>query len=110
MQNKDFNAALAGRAKSVMRRADANQEIGELLKQTDLGSKYNLGAEFLEYAKAFPQQRAGQIITNYITPDYRSNPSVRTKEILESLFPGDPDPFFEESVETLARLKKTLKK
>jgi hypothetical protein len=95
-------------SEAVSARQRANLEIAELLKKTDIGAKYNVGAELELLAEQYPSQRVGQIITNYICPDYRNSPSVRTKEILESLFPGNPDPFFEESVTTLARIKQEL--
>lgn len=58
-----------------------------------------------EKIDSYPEQRFGQIMCNYICPDYRSqNISSLTTHIMESIFPGNPDPFFEESVTTLKRL------
>ena len=82
-----------------------NLEIANLLKGTHFEEIVQLGTIFEHFAKKFPDQRAGQIITNYICYDYRE-PSELTKEILEYIFPGNPDPFFEESKVTLERLKK----
>lgn len=83
-----------------------NLEIANLLKGTHFEEIVQLGTIFEHFAKKFPNQRAGQIITNYICYDYRDTPSELTKEILEYIFPEDPDPFFEESKVTLERLKK----
>jgi hypothetical protein len=53
----------------------------------------------------YPQQRFGQIICNYICSDYRDNQvSLFTTEFFNTIFPNDPDPFFEESKETFKRL------
>lgn len=55
--------------------------------------------------KDFPDQRFGQIICNYILPDYRSTePGKGTKALMEFMFPGLPDPFYEESSVTYKRL------
>ena len=52
-----------------------------------------------------PQQRFGQLVCNYMTPDYRNaTPSDVTLWLQEYLFPGNPDPFFEESKVTYYRL------
>ena len=84
-----------------------NLEIAQLLKGTHFEDVIQLVTIFEHFAKRFPQQRAGQIITNYICYDYREcNCSELTKEILEYIFPGNSDPFFEESKVTLERLKK----
>lgn len=54
---------------------------------------------------AYPNQRFGQIICNYICPDYRSeHVSTFTKIFMKTIFPNNPDPFFEESKETYERL------
>lgn len=60
------------------------------------------------WIERFPDGRFGQIICNYICPDYRDkNPSNQTLEILNTLFPNNPDPFYEESYVTLERLSGT---
>lgn len=88
-------------------RLEANLKIAEILKETPLEEKFALGTKLAELANKFPDQRAGQIVCNYICPDYRSgNPEQPTTEIMETVFPNDPDPFFEESIETLMRLTK----
>lgn len=86
----------------ISKRQEANLKIADILK----GTAWNqLGVQLEALAKEFPQQRAGQIICNYICPDYRDQiNSVETQAIMNFLFPEDPDPFFEESVVTLKRL------
>lgn len=56
-----------------MNRYEANKEILRTLEAL---------------VEAYPDQRFGQLVTNYIFPDYRER-----------------DPFFEESAETLRKLK-----
>lgn len=61
----------------------------------------------LDCIKSHPQQRFGQIICNYLLPDYRNeSPGKGTPEIMNYLFPNNPDPFFEESEETYKRICK----
>lgn len=98
----------------ISKRQEANLQIGDLISKMSINSiKFDttdgrlipLAQAFLELAKTCPQQRAGQIICNYLCPDYRDTTvSDETKRILETLFPNNPDPFFEESVTTLKRL------
>lgn len=87
-----------------MTRKEANLEIAKLLKHTALDIKYHIADIFKALVEQFPEQRAGQIFCNYIIPEYRTNPDERTKQILDTLFPKNSDPFFEESIETLKRL------
>ena len=91
----------------ISKRQEANLKIADIRK----GTSWNqLGAQLETLAKEFPQQRAGQIICNYICPYYRDSiKSVETQSIMNFLFPEDPDPFFEESVVTLKRLISYLK-
>lgn len=89
----------------IQARQESNLTIADLLKDTSLNVD-GLIDRFAGYAKVYPQQRAGQIICNYIADDYRSaKPSEFSKNLISTLFPGDPDPFFEESVDTLERIK-----
>lgn len=55
---------------------------------------------------SYPQQRFGQIICNYICPDYRdTKPSYITELWLRTdIFPKDIDFFYEEPWETFKRL------
>lgn len=69
---------------------------------------FNLDEEvilkFYRYIIKHPEQRFGQIMCNYICPDYRDgNISDTTKEIMNKLFPNDPDPFYEEPWITFKR-------
>ena len=90
----------------IKRRQEFNFEIAEWLREHDFLVVRAIAGKFEDLAKQYPQQRAGQIICNYICPDYRDeSPNIVTKQITEGLFPGNPDPFFEESYETLKRLK-----
>lgn len=55
--------------------------------------------------ESHPDQRFGQIMCNYVIKDYRdSEINDSTTDIKEYLFPGNPDPFFEESHYTYYRL------
>ena len=92
----------------ISKRQQANLEIADILKGSDLDIRYGIACEFRQLAERFPDQRAGQIITNYIVPEYRTEPTNKSRDILNKLFPGDPDPFFEESVVTLNRIKAQL--
>ena len=60
---------------------------------TPLSSRFKANTEILQVLKdlmiVFPDQRFGQILCNYVFPNYR-----------------EEDPFFEESTTTLERLKK----
>lgn len=90
----------------IQKRQEFNLEIAKWLREHDFLVVRAIAGKFEELAKQYPQQRAGQIICNYICPEYRDeNPTIVTKQIMEGLFPGNPDPFFEESYETLKRLK-----
>ena len=87
----------------ISKRQEANLELANILKDTAWN---HLGIQLESLAKEFPQQRAGQIVCNYICPDYRDSiNSAETQAIMNFLFPDDPDPFFEESVVTLERVK-----
>lgn len=89
-----------------MTRKEANLKIAEILKGMAISRRNELAHGLKTLALTYPDQRAGQLITNYITHDYRNDVvSDFTKEILEKLFPGIPDPFFEESVVTLKRIE-----
>lgn len=99
-----------------MTRQEANFKIANILKDLPIGNlQFHLtdgtAILFSEFFKClseeYPQQRAGQIICNYICPDYRfQNISEETKTIMETLFPINFDPFFEESTITLERCAK----
>lgn len=88
-----------------MTRQEANRKILSILK----AKYYNFFKDYFdtieEWIEKFPDGRFGQIICNWICPDYRdANPSWETLIMMVTLFPDDPDPFFEESVTTLERL------
>lgn len=90
-------------------RQQFNFEIADILKNHPDILVCGIARDFRMMAEKMPQQRAGQIICNYICGDYRdSEPAYPTVHIMEVLFPGNPDPFFEESYETLNRLKETV--
>lgn len=89
----------------IGKRQEANLKIASILKGSEHSALRVIANRFAELAKQYPQQRAGQIICNYICDDYRcGHTSALTVDILNLMFPGDPDPFFEESVVTLKRL------
>ena len=87
----------------VEKRQQANQQIIEIVKD-DPFIKKNLN--FIKrMIVQYPDQRFGQIICNYICPSYRAeNPDAEELACMARLFPGNPDPFYEESVETLANM------
>ena len=94
----------------IQKRQDFNKEIAWILANHRNDLVQGIARDFLEMVVRYPQQRAGQIICNYICGDYRDRePMNPTKVILNELFPGNPDPFFEESYETLKRLKAPVK-
>lgn len=89
----------------IKSRQDCNIRIAAILANHENELVSGIARDFLELANRFPQQRASQLICNYICADYRDfEPMNPTKVILEALFPGNPDPFFEESYVTLKRL------
>ena len=68
---------------------------------------YNIFIEddILYYIDKYPEQRFGQIICNYICPDYRPQPyHPFTRKFMKTFFDIDIDPFFEESKDTYIRL------
>lgn len=97
-----------------MTRKEVNLKIAEIIKglpidnlQFELidGSIMLLSNLFKVLAEEYPHQRAGQIFCNYICPDYRNKEvNTKTKLIMQTLFPENPDPFFEESEVTFKRL------
>lgn len=91
----------------IQGRQKFNFEIADILTNHPDILVCGIARDFRMMAERKPQERAGQIICNYICADYRSmEPAYPSKHILEVLFPGNPDPFFEESYETLKRLQK----
>lgn len=91
-------------------RKQANLKISRILGRLDIGKKYPEIIDAFEWLmQSHPQQRASQLFCNYICGDYRNkNVSEETKEIMEALFPGNPDPFYEEPDVTLKRLRKNI--
>ena len=87
-------------------RQEFNREIASLLTNHPNKIVQGIAQSFLKLTEKYPRMRAGQIICNYICGDYRDPECANsTKVILDELFPGNPDPFFEESYGTLKRLK-----
>lgn len=81
-------------------RQEYNNKILEI--STNLGITDTLELLIAKY----PQQRFGQILCNYVCPDYRDKEvSDKSKIILNYYFPDweTRDPFFEESRETYFR-------
>lgn len=90
----------------ISKRQEANRKIASILLGHVDARIRMVGGQLKMLAEKYPQQRAGQIITNYICSDYRDQePSNTTKVVLDTIFPSNPDPFFEESVVTLERVK-----
>jgi hypothetical protein len=92
--------------KEFFNRQQYNKEIFELIKDNIVIS--NVKDALKEYIDTYEQQRFGQIICNYICPDYRdSEPSIESKAIMDALFHNVKyDPFYEESFETYNRFKR----
>lgn len=91
-------------SETISKRQEYNRKILSVLKSLypEMQNRFPLIEECIE---SFPLQRFGQIICNYVCPDYRSQDvSSITSHIMESIFPSDPDPFFEESKTTFKRL------
>lgn len=88
----------------ISKRQEYNYKILSILKSyfPEMKNKFT---DIEKCIESFPQQRFGQIICNYICPDYRNqNVNSITSSIMGSIFPGNPDPFFEESEVTFKRL------
>lgn len=99
----------------IEKRQEFNREISRILKgylfheapiTIEGGSKTTVGELFDFYVEKCSQLRAGQIFCNYICPDYRDKePAALTVIIMDAIFDIQCDPFYEESYETLKRLK-----
>lgn len=89
----------------ISKRQDFNRVILTQLEKK-YGDQYkHLWQPISQCIEGIPQQRFGQIICNYILPDYRcSFPSEITQNFMSQIFPNDPDPFYEESYTTLKRI------
>ena len=89
-----------------MTRQDANFEILNYVKEHYPEYDENIYSTIYYLIEKYIHQRFGQIICNYICPDYRDRDvSTVTQNIMKDWFDIDYDPFFEESVDTLNRLK-----
>lgn len=91
-------------------RTKSNNLILKVLNGLKISSKYPEIVDAYEWLiHEHPQQRASQIFCNYICDDYRNEKvSEKTKEIMDYLFPGNFDPFYEEPTVTLHRLTSKL--
>ncbi len=89
--------------KKIRKRQTWNYKVLELIKE-----QYSiLNDDIKELISKYPEQRFGQIICNYICPDYRSDPPSHNTEIWlrTDIFPDNMDFFYEEPWETFTRLK-----
>jgi hypothetical protein len=87
-----------------MKRQNYNYKILETIqnKLPEFEAYYD---EIENYIEKCPQQRFGQILCNYICWDYRDKQcDWEHRKLLNTIFPNNPDPFFEESSETYLRL------
>lgn len=57
-----------------------------------------------ESIQDYPDQRFGQLMCNYIYPEYRQRTESPLNMIMDMLFYNIQDPFFEESESTFNRL------
>lgn len=94
-----------------MSRQDYNKSILSWLENNNdpvLANEPKLAPYIERMIKAYPDQRFGQLIANYICPDYRDGvPTAFTRSVLRAWFSGyEGDIFFEESKNTLERLNK----
>lgn len=95
-----------------MTRQNYNLKIIELLKEKKFFQSFfgdNMASKMYETIEDciidFKDQRFGQIITNYIYPDYHHRNDYALNNMMDMLFYGcSGDPFFEESEETFNRL------
>lgn len=97
-------------SRRIANRQTYNREMVEMLGKTDFPTKYPDHFKVLKsMVEQYPDQRMGQIFANYICPDFQnSEVSVGTQDILNKLFPGQSDPFFEESFTTHRRWSNEL--
>jgi formiminotetrahydrofolate cyclodeaminase len=96
--------------KDYFNRQQYNNKIFDLIKDNIVIS--NVKDTLKELIDTYDQQRFGQIICNYICPDYRdSEQSIESKAIMDALFNNVKcDPFYEESFETYNRFKRDNEK
>lgn len=95
-----------------MKRKDFNLKIYEDLKRQNFFGQFfdkktanRVDETLYDCINDYPEQRFGQIFTNYIYPDYRSRTEPAMNMIIDVLFYGvEMDPFFEESEDTYHRL------
>lgn len=93
----------------IAEKIQARQKYNRQILQLIIDKKYPISEQRLEKLKvvveSFPQQRFAQLVCNYVFPDYRnSKPWQETIDFMSSVFPNNPDPFYEESVDTFKRL------
>lgn len=70
-----------------------------------IGFNIFLDSEIQLLIEQHPHQRFGQIICNYVCPDYRSDfKHPYTEKFMNMYFNIDMDPFYEESIDTYMRL------
>ena len=91
------------RKEIISRRQEFNKMIlVSIAKDSFVESHYS---DFERFIEQYPDQRFAQIVCNYICPSYRDQePDPTEKDFMARLFPGNSDPFYEESIETLNRL------
>lgn len=92
-------------------RFEYNQSIIELpiIKHVQSQLSWDFISDVETYVEKYPNQRFGQIITNYICQDYLDGNLMTsdTHLIMSNLFNDlRYDPFFEESKESFERLSK----
>ena len=83
-----------------------NRQILKLLDSDNTISSYLKFWTILYYIEKYPFQRFGQIICNYIYPNYRNeNKDEITTQFINRYFNISSDPFYEESEVTYNRIK-----
>lgn len=91
---------------TTLKRQEYNFKILEKIEADWMTSE--LFDHITELIYTYPDQRWGQLITNYVTPDYRSNNVSKLTIEIFKYFEWDYDPFHEESKKTYNQLIERL--
>ena len=75
-----------------MERQEINRKILEIIKKRQIILDLDIIKQVEKFIEKYPDQRFGQIISNYFSTSF------------DKIFPGNKDPFYEESITTLNRI------
>ena len=95
-----------------MARQDFNKKINNILSERKFFESFmddKMSQEVYEVlddvTASYPDQRWGQLFTNYVYPEYRQRNDSTLNNVMDIMFYGvNMDPFFEESEDTYNRL------